>query len=156
MLSSSEGCFCWLSHFTFVVGVREAKLRDHDVGVGQGHAAVDGRELVEAVRPLQKVLGSVPHPRVAPGGLFLQTAHVHRFHKYPRSLASVLGNEEVHGNVVAVLRLVDQGADGRGLPLEEVQVLAAEEGGSDQHHGVLVTVPKAWGLQFKASITVDA
>lgn len=139
-----------------MVGIGEAELRDHDVGVGQGHASVDGRELVDAVRPLQKVLGSVPHSRVAPGGFFLQTAHVHGFHKHPRSLADVLGNEEVHGDVVAVLRLVDQGMDGRGLPLEEVQVLAAEEGGPDQHHGVLVAVPKAWGLQFKTSVTIDA
>lgn len=139
-----------------MVGVGEAELGDHEVGVLEGHAAVDADELIDAVRPLQEVLRSVPHSRMAPTGLLFQVAHVYRLHKHPRSLPSVLGNEEVHGNVVTVLGVIDQGVHGCGLPLEELEVLAAEEGGANQHHGVLVPVPHARCLQLKASVAVDA
>lgn len=139
-----------------MVGIGKAELSDHEVGVLEGHAAVDADELIDAVRPLQEVLRSMPHSRMAPTGFFFQVAHVYRLYKHPRSLPRVLGNEEVHGNVVTVLCVIDQGVDGCGLPLEELEVLAAEEGGANQHHGVLVTVPHARCLQLKASVAVDA
>lgn len=67
----------------------------------------------------------------------------------------MLGDDEVHGDIVTVLGLVDQRVDGCRLFLEEVQVFAVEEGGSDEHHGVLVAVSKPRSLQLKASVTVD-
>lgn len=65
------------------------------------------------------------------------------------------GDEEIHSDVVTVLRLIDQRVDGCRLLLEEFQVFAVEEGGSDEHHGVLVAIPGPRCLQLKASVTVD-
>lgn len=68
----------------------------------------------------------------------------------------MLGDEEIHSNIVTVLSLVDQGVDSCRLLLEEFQVFAVEEGGSNEHHGVLVAIPETRGLQLKASVTVDS
>lgn len=81
----------------------------------------------------------MPHSRVAIG-FFLQIDHVYRFHEYPRRLPNVLGDHKIHSNIVAVLSLIEQRVDGCRLSLKEVQVFAVEEGGADEHHGVLVTV----------------
>lgn len=67
----------------------------------------------------------------------------------------MLGDHEIHSNIIAVLSLIDQRVDGCRLSLKEVQVFAVEEGGADEHHGVLVTVSKPWCLQFKTPVTVD-
>lgn len=96
----------------------------------------------------------MPHSRIAVG-FFLQIDHVYRFHKYPGRLASVLGDDEIHSDIIAVLCLIDQRMDGRRLSLKEVKVFTVEEGGSDEHHGVLVTVPGPRCLQFKTSVTID-
>lgn len=100
------------------------------------------------------MLCPVPHSRMAIG-FFIQKGHVYRFHKYPRRLPRVLADDEIHDNIIAVLRLVNQRMDGCRLPLEEFKVFAVEEGDSDEHHGVLVTASRPWGLQYKISVIVD-
>lgn len=96
----------------------------------------------------------MPHSRIAIG-FFLQIDYVYRFHEYSRRLPSVLGDHEIHSNIIAVLSLINQRVDGCRLSLKEVQVFAVEEGGADENHGVLVTVSKSRRLQFKTPITVD-
>ncbi|TNN40352.1 hypothetical protein EYF80_049489 [Liparis tanakae] len=133
------------SRSALVVGVAgEAELGEHEVGEAERHDAVDLRQPVEAVGPLEEVFGAMPHPLVPAAGLLLQVAEVHGFDEDPggfldaagRALPQVERHGEVDGDVVAVLRFVHQRVDRSGLVLEELQVAAVEEGSADQHHGV--------------------
>ena len=65
----------------------ESKLAEHEVGEAEGHGAVDLRQPVQTVGPLEQVLGPVPHPQVPAARLLLQVTEVHGFDKHPRGPA---------------------------------------------------------------------
>lgn len=72
---------------TLVIGVAgEAELGDHQIGEAEWHGAVDLCQSVQAVGPLEKVFGAMPHSLVSTAGILFQVAEVHGFDKDPRGL----------------------------------------------------------------------
>lgn len=122
----------------------KAKLGHHQIGEAQRHKAVDFGQPVQAIRSLKKVFWTVPHALVPTTGLFFQVTEVYGFDEDPRGFSNVAvflqihGDSKIHGNVVAVLRLIHQLVHRLGEVLEKLQVASVEEGGADQHHGISV------------------
>lgn len=127
---------------TLVIGIaREAKLGDHQIGEAEWHGAVDLCQSVQTVGPLKEVLRTMPHTLVSTAGVLLQVAEVNGFDKNPggfvnasyglEAFLQILRHGKVHGDIIAVLCLVNQGVHRLRLVLEELQVAVVKKSSSD-------------------------
>lgn len=127
---------------TLVIGIAgEAKLGDHQIGEAEWHGAIDLCQSVQTVGPLKEVFRTMPHTLVSTAGILLQVAEVHRFDKDPRGFVNasyglevfpqILRHGKVHGNIIAVLCLVNQGVYCLRLVLVELQVAVVKKSSSD-------------------------